>query len=725
MISMWKIRELTDKVTNVVMNYSEVETKVREATNDDAWGPHGQLMKEIAQYTFTYEHFPEVMGMLWKRMLLENKKNWRRVYKSLILLSYLVKNGSERVVTSAREHIYDLRRLESYTFTDENGKDQGLNVRHKVKELLEFIQDDDRLREERKKAKKTKDKYVGVSGEIQGGVSKYSDRYDEEPRRGRRMEEIEEWDHGKKSVVGEAIDKAKDLWQRASGRRGPDKYDYEEERNDDDRDKGRESDFHDHDWDRDSDRSRDRHRSRDDWNDRDRDRDRQFKDEFRDDDEYTSVERTQTTHTEKITTNRRTRSIGKKLDLGAASVLGKDADTKSQTSDIAPTTPAGPNLIDVGLASGNNGVESFADFNTFQSNRSASTDDFDPRAAGQTVATSGEFGDFAHFQTANAGSPTGQGFADFSQFKAASNGSTLAPMTDKSASSAGSAGDLLDVFSPATANTSLSLNLNANTQVSMSAAMNMPIMGGQMAGIGMGMPMTMQPVMSTNLMPQTGGMGTQGGMFPLAPLTPASAGWASSQEIATTVSTTETVVTSSKKTMPSTWSDSKVDISLDALNPAARQNKMVTPSLNQMQQQMTSPGFVRWYDVANTGLASPTGMMRTNMGQGMVANTMMAPGMMGGQGMAPGMIGGQGMAGLAPGFAAMSLQSPTGMPMMAPHPMMGQPMGYGIPPGMTMTAGMMGGLNTSPMGMTAPSAMQSSFQQRTDQAFASFGNIKK
>lgn len=42
-----------------------------------------------------------------------------------------------------------------------------------------------------------------------------------------------------------------------------------------------------------------------------------------------------------------------------------------------------------------------------------------------------------------------------------------------------------------------------------------------------------------------------------------------------------------------------------------------------------------------------------------------------------------------------------------------------------MTAGMMGGLNTSPMGMTAPSAMQSSFQQRTDQAFASFGNIKK
>ena len=66
--------------TNVVMNYSEVESKVREATNDDTWGPHGTLMTELAKYTFTYEHYPEVMSMVWMRMF-ETKKNWRRVYK--------------------------------------------------------------------------------------------------------------------------------------------------------------------------------------------------------------------------------------------------------------------------------------------------------------------------------------------------------------------------------------------------------------------------------------------------------------------------------------------------------------------------------------------------------------------------------------------------------------------------------------------------------------------
>ncbi|CAD1480470.1 unnamed protein product, partial [Heterotrigona itama] len=138
------------------------------------------MMQELAQATFTYEQFPEVMSMLWKRMLQENKRNWRRTYKSLLLLNYLVRNGSERVVTSSREHIYDLRSLENYTCIDEFGKDQGINIRHKVRELIDFIQDDDKLREERKKAKKNKDKYVGLSSEAMGvrfgGGDRWTDR---------------------------------------------------------------------------------------------------------------------------------------------------------------------------------------------------------------------------------------------------------------------------------------------------------------------------------------------------------------------------------------------------------------------------------------------------------------------------------------------------------------------------------------------------------------------
>jgi len=193
---MWKVREIADKVTNVVMNYTDVEAKVREATNDDPWGPTGVLMQEVAQATMTYEHFPEVMTMLWKRMLQDNRKNWRRTYKALLVLNYLVRNGSERVVTSAREHIYDLRGLENYTYVDEFGKDQGINVRHKVKELIDFIQDDEKLREERKKAKKNKDKYVGMSSDAMGMHGTGGNTWDETPRW--RKEEINEWDQDRR-----------------------------------------------------------------------------------------------------------------------------------------------------------------------------------------------------------------------------------------------------------------------------------------------------------------------------------------------------------------------------------------------------------------------------------------------------------------------------------------------------------------------------------------------
>jgi len=175
--SMWKVRELVDKATNVVMNYTETEAKVREATNDDPWGPSGTQMSDLAKLTYMYEHFAEICGngtgMLWKRMFEENKKAWRRIYKSLLLLDYLVKNGSERVIQVTRDHLYDLRALEHYQHTDEKGKDQGINVRQRSKELVALVTNDDELREERKKSKKNRDKYIGVGSEDRYGGGGY------------------------------------------------------------------------------------------------------------------------------------------------------------------------------------------------------------------------------------------------------------------------------------------------------------------------------------------------------------------------------------------------------------------------------------------------------------------------------------------------------------------------------------------------------------------------
>jgi hypothetical protein len=182
----------------VVLNYTEIESKVREATNDEPWGPTGPQLTDLAQSTYSYEQFPELMGMLWRRMFSESKVNYRRIYKALIVLNYLLRNGSDRVVNGAREHVYELRTLESFQFVDESGKDQGVNIRHRAKQTIEFLQDDGRVREERKKAKKNKDKYIGVDAatmQSRKGTSGYVDRHDDDDR-----------DDEYSDAVGKAID---------------------------------------------------------------------------------------------------------------------------------------------------------------------------------------------------------------------------------------------------------------------------------------------------------------------------------------------------------------------------------------------------------------------------------------------------------------------------------------------------------------------------------------
>uniref|UniRef100_A0A8C2ZSH2 Clathrin interactor 1b n=1 Tax=Cyclopterus lumpus TaxID=8103 RepID=A0A8C2ZSH2_CYCLU len=330
------------------MNYSEIESKVREATNDDPWGPSGQLMGEIAKSTFMYEQFPEVMNMLWTRMLKDNKKNWRRVYKALLLLAYLIRNGSERVVTSAREHIYDLRSLENYPFIDENGKDQGINVRQKVKEMVEFIQDDDRLREERKKAKKNKDKYIGVSSDTNElDRSKWDEDWDKSRGAFPFSEKLGEIS----DKIGSTIDDTLNKFRKKERDDSPDRISDNEE-------------------------------------DRASRNGRQEILEFKDEEETVttkSIQITQATETTTTTTRKRSGATSSKaLDLGAAAhytgdkspeekvFVGQDSDLIGGFADFS--SPAASASLPTSTAAGrSNGNGEFGDWNAFSTNTPVSS----------------------------------------------------------------------------------------------------------------------------------------------------------------------------------------------------------------------------------------------------------------------------------------------------------------------------------------------------------------
>ena len=84
--------------------------------------------------------------------------------QALQLLEFLIKNGSERVIDDARSHLSLLKMLRQFHYIDQNGKDQGLNVRNRSKELADLLSDVDRIRAERKKARANRNKFGGVEG---------------------------------------------------------------------------------------------------------------------------------------------------------------------------------------------------------------------------------------------------------------------------------------------------------------------------------------------------------------------------------------------------------------------------------------------------------------------------------------------------------------------------------------------------------------------------------
>ncbi|KAI1716954.1 ENTH domain-containing protein [Ditylenchus destructor] len=168
------ISTLRRQVKNVAYNFSDAQVKVREATSNDPWGPTTALMSEIADLTHNPMSFTEIMSMLWKR-LNDHGKNWRHVYKSLVLLDYLIKCGSEKVAQQCRENIYSIETLKDFQHIEDN-RDQGLNVREKAKQMVALLQDEERLKNERARFLLTRKRFIqngsGISSEGTGSSSR-------------------------------------------------------------------------------------------------------------------------------------------------------------------------------------------------------------------------------------------------------------------------------------------------------------------------------------------------------------------------------------------------------------------------------------------------------------------------------------------------------------------------------------------------------------------------
>ncbi|XP_066978585.1 epsin-2-like isoform X13 [Macrobrachium rosenbergii] len=172
-----QISGIRRNLKNIAHNYTDAQIKVREATSNDPWGPSSTLMSEVADLTYNVVAFTEIMQMIWKR-LNDHGRNWRHVYKALVLLEYLIKTGSEKVADQCKENIFAIQTLKDFQYIEEN-KDQGMNVREKAKALVTLLKDDERLRNERVRALKAKERFAqsvsGIGSDSQKGDRHYAE----------------------------------------------------------------------------------------------------------------------------------------------------------------------------------------------------------------------------------------------------------------------------------------------------------------------------------------------------------------------------------------------------------------------------------------------------------------------------------------------------------------------------------------------------------------------
>ena len=64
-----------------------------------------------------------------------------------------------QVAQQCKENIYAIQTLKDFQYLDDN-KDQGINVREKAKALVALLKDDERLRNERVRALKAKERFA-------------------------------------------------------------------------------------------------------------------------------------------------------------------------------------------------------------------------------------------------------------------------------------------------------------------------------------------------------------------------------------------------------------------------------------------------------------------------------------------------------------------------------------------------------------------------------------
>ena len=147
---------ILDQAKGLVAKKTELEKTLDQALSNENWGASGTMLADIAQASYNENDYKVITDAIWKTLAVQ-PKYWKQIFKALNLIDHLIRNGSPRIIDDTRDRIEKLRALQDFSFKEQQ-YERGNGIREKASLIIELLDDDSRLRFERKKAKELKQK---------------------------------------------------------------------------------------------------------------------------------------------------------------------------------------------------------------------------------------------------------------------------------------------------------------------------------------------------------------------------------------------------------------------------------------------------------------------------------------------------------------------------------------------------------------------------------------
>lgn len=137
---------------------TDFENRIRKATSNRNWSMGSVQLAEIAQYSYNPLLYKVMMDIVYSR-LKDKGHNWKRVYKALELIRYLLLHGAPGVLLDMQHNVHIIESLENFRYVHpKTGRDVGQNVRSKAKQVVDLIRNPTLLEKERQQSRAMLDK---------------------------------------------------------------------------------------------------------------------------------------------------------------------------------------------------------------------------------------------------------------------------------------------------------------------------------------------------------------------------------------------------------------------------------------------------------------------------------------------------------------------------------------------------------------------------------------